>query len=43
VQREFEFGKAACKHADEINQFHQHFASSFCADILLPKNHKAKL
>jgi hypothetical protein len=23
-------------------QFHQHFLSSFCADILLTKNYKAK-
>ncbi len=25
------------------SQFHQHFLSSFCADILVPKNYKAKL
>ncbi len=25
------------------SQCHQHFMSSFCTDILLPKNHKAKL
>jgi len=24
------------------SQFHQHFTSSFCTDILLPKNYKAK-
>jgi len=25
------------------SQFHQHFASSFCANVLLQKSHKAKL
>ncbi len=25
------------------SQFHQHFTSSFCANILSPKSHKAKL
>jgi len=28
---------------DTCSQFHHHFKSSFCADILLPKNYKAKL
>jgi len=26
-----------------LSQFHQHFTSSFCADIFAPKNYKAKL
>jgi len=28
---------------DTFSQFHQHFTSSFCANILLQKNYKAKL
>jgi len=28
---------------DTFNEFHQHFTSSFCADILVPKNYKEKL
>ncbi len=28
---------------DTCSQFHQHFMWSFCADIVLPKSHKAKL
>jgi len=28
---------------DPCSQFHQHLTSSFCADILAPKNYKAKL
>jgi len=34
------------KAVDEMDtggQFHQHFMSSFCANILMPKNYKAKL
>jgi len=34
------------KNVDEIDhccQYHQHFMSSFGADILLPKNYRAKL
>jgi len=27
----------------DSSQFHQHFANSFCANILLPKIYKAKL
>ncbi len=26
-----------------LQEFHQHFTSSFCADILAPKNYKVKL
>jgi len=26
-----------------LGQFHQHFTSSFCTEIILPKNYKAKL
>jgi len=28
---------------DTCSQFHQHFMSSFCADIFVPKNYKAKM
>ncbi len=31
------------QNANHVGQFHQHFASSFCTNILLPKNYKAKL
>ncbi len=31
------------QNANHIGQFHQHFTSSFCLNILLPKNYKAKL
>jgi hypothetical protein len=28
---------------ESFGQFHQHFTSSFCFNILLPKNYKSKL
>jgi len=34
---------ASFGHPNPCGQFHQHFTSSFCADILFPKNYKAKL
>jgi len=31
------------RRVESCSQFHQHFMSSFGTDILVPKNHKAKL
>jgi len=37
------FGTSISLKVFTCSQFHQHITSSFCADIFVPKNYKAKL
>jgi hypothetical protein len=43
LQKRFVLVISSAGHAVNWCPFHQHFMSSFCAKILLPKNYKPKL